>query len=152
MIRKIVHASDFSGASRAAFTKAVEMARVNRAELTLVHVLGPVMPVAPADGYISPKAYEQLEASAHAWGRKQLEALKAKAKKAGVRAKTLLLDGVPHEAIARAARSAHADLVVLGTHGRTGVARLFLGSVAARVVATAPCPVLTVRGKGARRA
>jgi nucleotide-binding universal stress UspA family protein len=47
----------------------------------------------------------------------------------------------------RAARSKRADVLVLGTHGRTGLPRFFLGSVAARVLATAPCPVLTVRGR-----
>jgi len=71
----------------------------------------------------------------------------AKAKKAGVRAKSILLEGVPHEQIAGTARRQRADLVVMGTHGRTGLAKLFLGSVAGRVVAIAQCPVMTVRGK-----
>ena len=66
---------------------------------------------------------------------------------AKVRARGLLLEGVAHDQIVRAARRKKADLLVLGTHGRTGVARFFLGSVAGRVVASAPCPVLTVRGK-----
>jgi nucleotide-binding universal stress UspA family protein len=56
MTRRILHPSDFSSASRAAFAKAVELAKANRAELTIVHVLSPVMPV-PGDGYISPKVY-----------------------------------------------------------------------------------------------
>jgi nucleotide-binding universal stress UspA family protein len=60
--------------------------------------------------------------------------------------KGLLLEGVPHERIARAARSKKADMVVMGTHGRTGFAKLVLGSVASRVLTVAPCPVLTVRG------
>jgi nucleotide-binding universal stress UspA family protein len=76
-----------------------------------------------------------------------LSALQARARKAGVKAVTLLLDGVAHEQIARAAKSKKADLIVIGTHGRTGLAKFFLGSVASRVVAAAPCPVLTVRGK-----
>jgi nucleotide-binding universal stress UspA family protein len=57
------------------------------------------------------------------------------------------LQGVPHDRIVRAARSMHADLVVFGTHGRTGLGRLFLGSVASRVVTLALCPVRTVRGQ-----
>jgi nucleotide-binding universal stress UspA family protein len=64
-----------------------------------------------------------------------------------VRATTLVLEGVAHEQIVRAARSKKADLIVIGTHGRTGLAKLFLGSVASRVVAAAHCPVLTVRGR-----
>jgi universal stress protein A len=58
----------------------------------------------------------------------------------------LVRSPVPFEAIASAARRLGADVVVVGTHGRTGLTRLALGSVAERVVALAPCPVLTVRG------
>jgi nucleotide-binding universal stress UspA family protein len=58
-----------------------------------------------------------------------------------------MTDGLPHEQILRLARAKHADVVVLGTHGRTGLARFFLGSVANRVVAMSSVPVLTVRGK-----
>ncbi len=79
--------------------------------------------------------------------RRRLTPSAAKAKKAGVRAKTLLSDGMAHAQIVRAARSLRADMIVIGTHGRTGLAKLFLGSVAGRVVSTATCPVMTVRGK-----
>jgi nucleotide-binding universal stress UspA family protein len=123
----------------------MEMARTNRAELLLAHVLTPV--VLAGDGYVSPQVYADIEASGKAEAQKRLGMLTAKAKKAGVRVKTLLLDGVAHEQITRAARTKRADLVVLGTHGRTGLARFFLGSVASRVVASATVPVLTVRGK-----
>jgi nucleotide-binding universal stress UspA family protein len=145
-IRRILHASDFSRASGAAFKKAVEMAKANRAELLLVHVMTPVVPLV-GDGYVSPKIYKEMEVSARAYAQKRLNALVAKAKQAGVRAKALLLEGVPHERIVQTARSKKADLVVIGTHGRTGLAKLFLGSVASRVVTIAPRPVLTVRGK-----
>jgi nucleotide-binding universal stress UspA family protein len=146
MTRRIVHPSDFSTASGAAFKKAIEMAKADRAELMVVHVLSPVVPVA-GEGYVSPKMYEDIVTSARAWGRKQLDKLVAKAKSAGVRANGFVLEGSAHEQIARFARSKHADLVVMGTHGRSGLAKLFLGSVAGRVVAAAPCAVLTVRGK-----
>jgi nucleotide-binding universal stress UspA family protein len=145
-IRRILHPSDFSRASGAAFAKAVDLAATNRAELFVIHVLAPVIPLV-GDGYVSPKLYQEIEASARAEAQKQLDALVAKAKKAGVRARGFLMGGVPHEQITRAARSKHADLVVIGTHGRTGLAKFFLGSVAGRVVSIAPCPVLTVRGK-----
>jgi nucleotide-binding universal stress UspA family protein len=145
-IRRILHPSDFSRASAAAFAKAVDMAKTNRAELLVVHVMAPVLPFV-GDGYVSPKVYEEIEARAHAEAQKQLNVLVAKAKKAGARVKSVLMEGMPHEQILRAARSKRADLVVLGTHGRTGLARLFIGSVASRVVSMATCPVLTVRGK-----
>ena len=145
-IRRLMHPTDFSKASGAAFARAVEMARADRAELLLAHVLTPAIPMV-GDGYVSPKVYEEIEASARAAGQKHLDALVIKAKKAGVRAKGLLLEGVPHDRIVRAAKAKRVDLVVMGTHGRTGLARFFLGSVAERVVSMAACPVLTVRGK-----
>jgi nucleotide-binding universal stress UspA family protein len=146
MSRRILHPSDFSRASGLAFKQAVELAKSDRAELMLVHVLSPIAPIA-GEGYVSPKMYEDIAASSRAWAQKQLDKLLAKAKTSGVRAKGYVLEGVAHDQIARIARSRHADLIVMGTHGRSGLAKLFLGSVAGRVVAAAPCPVLTVHGK-----
>jgi nucleotide-binding universal stress UspA family protein len=99
------------------------------------------------DGYVSPTVYEDMEAAARAGAQKQLRRLAEQAKRSGIRARPILLEGIAHERIAQAARSRKADLVVIGTHGRTGFARFFLGSVASRVLAIAPCPVLTVRGR-----
>jgi len=146
MSRGILHPSDFSRASGAAFKMAVEMAKSNRGELMLVHVVSPVIPVG-GDGYVSPKMYEEIAASNRAWAQKELGKLVAKARKSGVRAKAAVLEGSAYDQIVRFARSRRAELVVMGTHGRSGVAKLFLGSVAGRVVAAASCPVLTVRGK-----
>jgi nucleotide-binding universal stress UspA family protein len=145
-LRRILHPTDFSPASAAAFGRAVDMAKRDRATLLVAHVLTPVMAF-PPEGYVSPKLYQDLEASNRAAAQKQLARLAARAQRAGVKATALLLDGVPADGIAQAARSRRADLIVLGTHGRTGLAKFFLGSVAARVAAIAPCPVLTVRGK-----
>jgi nucleotide-binding universal stress UspA family protein len=146
MTRRIVHPTDFSRASSAAFARALAEAKASRAELTLVHVLSPVIPMA-GDGYVAPSAYEQMTKAGQAWAQKQMNRLLAKAKGARVRARAMVVDGVAHDQIVRAAKKRRADLIVIGTHGRTGMARFFLGSVAARVTATAPCPVLTVRGK-----
>jgi nucleotide-binding universal stress UspA family protein len=88
-----------------------------------------------------------MSEAARTWAHRKMLPLLAAARTARVRARGMLLEGVAHEQIVRAARRQRADLVVIGTHGRTGVARFFLGSVAARVTATAPCPVLTVRGR-----
>ena len=145
-LRRILHPTDFSPASRAAFKRAVAMAKADRAQLLLVHVLAPPLPIA-GEGYISPNVYDDLENSARKYAQTHLSALQAKARKAGVKAVTLLLEGVVHEEIARAAKSKKADLIVIGTHGRTGLAEFFLGSVASRVAAAASCPVMTVRGK-----
>jgi len=145
-VRRILHPSDFSSASRGAFKKAVAMAKADRAELLLAHVLAFPTPIL-SDGYVSPKIYDDLSRSMRADGQRQLDKLIAKAKAAGVRASGLLLEGMASDAINRAARAKRADVIVIGTHGRTGLARLFMGSVAERVVGGAPCPVLTVRGK-----
>jgi nucleotide-binding universal stress UspA family protein len=146
-IRRILHPSDFSKASGAAFTKALELAKANRADLVLLHVLAPPMPLLAGDGYVSPRLYEDLDKAARGHASKELAGLVAKAKKAGVRANAVIRDGIAHEQIVRVARSPRADMIVIGTHGRTGLAKVFLGSVAGRVASTAKCPVMTVRGK-----
>ncbi|MEK6665846.1 MAG: universal stress protein [candidate division NC10 bacterium] len=145
-VRRILHPTDFSRASGAAFLKAVALAKESRAQLLLVHVLLPTTPFI-GDGYISPKTYEELEASARRGAQRELAKVVAKAQKAKARVTAVLLEGVPYDRIARAARSKRADLIVMGTHGRSGLSKFFLGSVAERVIALAPCPVLTVRGK-----
>ena len=145
MIRRILHPSDFSRASAPAFIAALRMARANRAELRLVHVLDPAVPI--AGDYVSPPTYAQLRKAAHAYGRKRLGRLLAKARKAGVRATGILREGVAWSEILRATRRPKTDLVVMGTHGRTGLSRVLLGSVAGRVIRLSSCPVLSVRPK-----
>lgn len=144
--RRILHASDFSPASRPAFRRALDLARANRAALTLVHVYSTFIPVM-GEGFVSGQVYDKMLTDIRTDAQRRLGRLVAEARKKGVRAKGLALEGIPHERIVRAARSTRADLIVLGTHGRTGLGRMFLGSVAARVVTLAPCPVLTVRAK-----
>jgi len=145
-IRTVMVASDFSSASRAAFARAVELAKENRATLLVMHALTLVPPMLGGE-YLPPQAWDRIETASRAEAQKQIEALVAKAKRAGVRATGLVMVGSPYEVIVRAARSKRVDVLVLGTHGRTGLPRFFLGSVATRVLATARCPVLTVRGR-----
>lgn len=114
--------------------------------MTILHVLVPFTPLVP-EHYIGGTTLDQLDADARRWGQQQLAKLTAKAKNGGLRAGGLTMTGDPAEQIVRAARTKHADLIVLGTHGRTGLNRFFVGSVAQRVIASAPCPVVTVRGR-----
>jgi nucleotide-binding universal stress UspA family protein len=146
MMKTILHPSDFSAASRQAFKKAIELAKRDRATLDLVHVMTPILPM-PSDGYVSPRTYDEWTAAATESVRKKMEGLVKEARAAGVRVKSTIVTGGPADRIVRAARTKRADLIVMGTHGRTGVSRFLLGSVASRVVATSPYPVLTVRGK-----
>jgi nucleotide-binding universal stress UspA family protein len=145
-IRTVMVASDFSQASRAAFARAVELAKANRATLLVMHALTLVVQLLSGE-YMPPQTWDRIEAANRREAQKQIEALVAKAKRAGVRATGLVMVGSPYEVIVRAARSKGVDVLVLGTHGRTGLPRFFLGSVATRVLATAHCPVLTVRGR-----
>ena len=142
-IRNILMATDFSSASRKAFRRALDLAAASRATLWIGHVV-PAVPGTMSGGQL-PLMYREMDLFVRRDAERHLRALTKAATRAGVRARPLLLHGVAHEAIRRAARARRADLVVLGTHGRTGAARFFVGSIAARVVATAPCPVLTVR-------
>lgn len=145
-LRKILHPTDFSRASGAAFDKALALAKENRAELLLVHVILPPSPFV-GDGYVSPRTFEELEAAARRGAERRLATLVARAKRDRVRVRPVLLEGVPYDQITRAAGRLRADLIVMGTHGRTGFAKFFLGSVAERVLPLAPCPVMTVHGK-----
>jgi nucleotide-binding universal stress UspA family protein len=145
-IRNILVATDFSSASRPAFRRALEMASENGAALWIAHVASPPAPMSP-EGFVLPRFYEDMSDAIRTDAQKRLRTLLSRARKAGVRARSLILNGVPHDALNRAARRHRADLLVLGTHGRTGVAKLFVGSVASRVVATSRCPVLTIRGR-----
>jgi universal stress protein A len=144
--RHVLHASDFSSASRPAFDRALGLAKSSRAALTIVHVIAPIVPLS-ADGYVSPQVIDDLDRRARAYAAREMGKLVSKAKQAGVRAKTLVLEGMAADRIVRAAKARRADVIVMGTHGRGAVAKFFLGSVAGRVVATAACPVLTVRGR-----
>jgi nucleotide-binding universal stress UspA family protein len=146
MFRRILHPSDFSPASRPAFRTALALARRGRAQLVIAHVL-PVLPFLP-EAYVAATTYDTLLKGQRDAAQKQLGRLVKQAKAAGVRTVGLLVEfGVPAERIARLAKARRADVIVMGTHGRTGVTRALLGSVAARVLAIAPCPVLTVRGR-----
>jgi nucleotide-binding universal stress UspA family protein len=90
--------------------------------------------------------WDDLERSQHAAAQRDLDRLVARAKAAGVRATGALLDiGITHERIVRFARARRVDLIVMGTHGRSGLTKALLGSVASRVISTARCPVVTVR-------
>lgn len=144
-IRKILYPSDFSSASRRAFTTAMTMAKANRATLTILHVLVPIVPLVP-EQYLDTATWTRINAQARRWGYAQLARIAARARKSGLRVTTLLLEGDPSPHIVRAARGMRADFVVMGTHGRTGFSKFLLGSVAERVIATASCPVVTVRG------
>jgi nucleotide-binding universal stress UspA family protein len=144
-IRRVLYATDFSGASRRAFKAAVTIAKSTGARLTIVNVLTPVLPAVPKQ-FIDAVVLDQLEKQTQRWIARELTKLADKARVAGITASTALRSGDPVDQIIGTARRDGADLIVVGTHGRHGLSKVFLGSVAERVVAMAPCPVVTVRG------
>lgn len=144
-IRRVLYASDFSTASRRAFSTAIMLANSLDARLIILHVLAPVTPTVP-EQFIDAVTIDRLEEQMREWAARQLTRLARAATKAGVTSRTMMREGDAVREITRAARATRANLIVVGTHGRRGLPKLFLGSVAERVVATASCPVVTVRG------
>lgn len=140
----IVHPTDFSRASEAAFMRAIDLAKRGGTELILVHVLEPLSPFLAES---SAAHFVELQASQEAEARASLERMLKRAKRAGVPASDVLLEGSPAEKIVRLAKRRRAGVIVMGTRGRTGLEKLLLGSVAARVIGLAPCAVLTIRGR-----
>jgi nucleotide-binding universal stress UspA family protein len=143
--RLILHPTDLSPASAAAFRLAVDLAKREQARLVLIHVVSEPAMAFAGDLPLPPTVYKDLAVAARAAAAKGLDRLVARARQAGVRVTPRIVNGLVDARIVAAARRERADVIVMGTHGRTGLARAFLGSVAGRVVATAPCPVMTVR-------
>ncbi|HEX9661497.1 MAG TPA: universal stress protein [Candidatus Binatia bacterium] len=146
-IRRILYATDFSKASARALDEAVRLAKQNHAELLVVHVIEPVGQYAAGEDFGGAELYMKIEEAAEQDAQRSMQKLMRKLQQARVKAKSLLLKGLAYEQIVKTARSRKANIIVIGTHGRTGLSKLFMGSVAGRVVSLASCPVLTVRGK-----
>jgi len=144
--KRIIYATDFSKASERALDEAVRLAKQNNAEILVVHVIEPV-PYVAGEEFASGEIYAKLEETSKREAQASLAKLMQRLKKMKVRAQSLLLKGSAHDQIVKAAKSKKAGMIVIGTHGRTGLAKLFMGSVAGKVVSLAACPVVTVRGK-----
>jgi nucleotide-binding universal stress UspA family protein len=140
--RKICCAVDLSDPSRQAMEEAADLAARVRGELTLVHVHIPSPPVA-GDVLTSPGEESRVEIREMEWA---LERWREEAqRRSGVPVWTRVLVGDPAIELVRHAHETGCDLLVVGTHGRAGLTRLVLGSVAEKVVRHAPCPVLVAR-------
>ena len=140
--RRILVATDFTPASEPALEEAIELAKGDGTELLIAHAYQ--LPNVPEAESVAGDVYDEWVQSLRDRVVDRLKPLVEKAGSEGIRAEALILTGAPYEAITQAAEEQGADLVIMGTHGRKGVSRLFLGSVASRVISTAPCPVLTV--------
>ena len=146
-IRRILYATDYSKASARALDEAVSLAKQNRAELLVVHVMEPVSQYAAGEEFSAPELYIKLEESAEQDAERSMQKLMRKIQQAKVKAKSVLLRGTASDQIVKAAKNRKVNMIVIGTHGRTGLSKLLTGSVAGKVISLATCPVLTVRGK-----
>ncbi len=142
--RRILMATDFSPASEAALERAAKLTRECSATLSILHVYEPPPAAAsvaylPVDGYLDSLVAARTQAEARMQQLLSRDVLK------GLEVRGVVIKGLPGTRIVETAIREGADLIVMGTHGRRGLSRLILGSVAAMVIAVAPCPVLTIR-------
>lgn len=148
-ITRILVPTDFSEPADEALDYALGLGKSLGATVSLVHVFDdPFERTLYSEQYVPMPAEIRDEILANV--QQQLAERAARSGRSDVT--SAILSGPPAQAIVDSAREQKADLIVMGTHGRHGVAHLLMGSVAERVVRTATCPVLTVRGAAAARA
>ena len=145
-VQHILVPVDFSPYSDGAITYAVALAGKLQARVTLLHIIHET-PIGVGDmASALPYTYLQdLEAEIM----RSLEEQLTRLQNAGVQSDVLVLHGVPFQTIVDVAKEQKVDLIIMGTHGRTGLPHVLLGSVAEKVVRLAPCPVLVTRGDAA---
>jgi nucleotide-binding universal stress UspA family protein len=136
-IQTVLHPTDFSDRSRYAFQLACSFARDYGARLTILHV-AEALHIVHGEGVL-PLNLEEMRIAAQ----EQLDQFQVP--HANVRAERRLEQGDAVAEILRVAQEIHADLIVMSTHGRTGLGRLLMGSVAEQVMRQAPCPVVIVK-------
>lgn len=143
-IKTIVVPTDFSESAEHAFTWALGLATERKAKIVLVHAVHPTTYYAfPETIYVTDFAKLQEELMADA--QKRLVEFMARQEAPGGTVETRVVVGEAVSEICQVATHEQAELIVMGSHGRTGLAHVLLGSVAERVVRHAPCPVLVVR-------
>jgi nucleotide-binding universal stress UspA family protein len=143
VFHRIVVPTDFSACAEEAWALAQRVGAALGSELVLTHVLveTPLYEEGPFSMERTRKVYE----AARKWAEESIERWGGAARDKGLKVRTALRTGVPYREILALATDERADLLLMGTHGRGGLDRALLGSVADRVVRLAPCPVLTVR-------
>jgi nucleotide-binding universal stress UspA family protein len=140
---KILIAIDFSENSTYAFDYALTLAKQFNSELTLLHVINE--PVDLRGFYVPHISFEQLEKEIEAGAAVMMETFCREKMKDFTGYQTCIVTGVPYDEIIRKAQETDASLIVLGTHGRTGLDHIIFGSTAERVVRGSARPVLTIR-------
>ncbi len=140
--QRILWPTDFSPTAKAALPYAADLAADYGAQLVLLHVVPVTSMYVPE---VSGAVWMDIQKRARVAAAQDLRRLAEKVKGQGIRTHTVVAQGVPFDQILRVAKKLRCDLIVLATHGRTGLKHVLMGSVAENVVRRAPCPVLTVR-------
>ncbi|NOZ67687.1 MAG: universal stress protein [Deferribacteres bacterium] len=138
--KTIILAVDGSDVSRNALRHAVELTKQNNGTLIAVHVIPPI-DVMDIETFKPESLIKGLKEE----GKKILSEVRELAAGEDVKVQTTIEEGIPFEVICEAARNANADLIVMGSHGHTGIGKVFIGSVTERVISRAHCPVLVVK-------
>jgi nucleotide-binding universal stress UspA family protein len=146
LLKRILVPVDFSKDSLNAVSYAIEFAQAFGAELLLLYVVEPIYYATPTDPYAVNANVATLLDEQRRLGEQQFARIGTDLEKKRQRFRALIKSGSPPQVIADTAKSQRADLIIMATHGRTGLAHMFMGSVAEKVVRTASCPVLTARG------
>lgn len=141
--RRILVPIDFSSLSNQAVERAVSIAQQNNSELLLVHVVEPV--IYPVDFLVVPSEMEDANLQLLKSAKERLTALTKDLVARGLKCESVAAIGRAHHQIVETARKKNTDLIILPTHGHTGLKHVYLGSTAERVVRHAPCSVLVVR-------
>ena len=138
IFKNILAPVDGSPPSDAAVKLAVQLAKEAGAKLVFCHAMAIPLPVHDAGGF----AREEILEEEKTRGNEVLDAALKAAAEAGVKAQTSLLGGSVTEAVLEVAREEGSDVIVIGTHGRSGIVRAILGSKTAAILARSPLPVL----------
>jgi nucleotide-binding universal stress UspA family protein len=150
-IKRILVPIDFSKDSLKALAYATDFAASFGARIALLHVVEPIYYATPTDIYTASANIAPLLDQQRRAAEQQFARIVAGMEKKGRRIQATIKTGAPSQVIVDSAKKDRADLIIMATHGRTGLAHLFMGSVAEKVVRSAACPVLTVRGKGSSK-
>jgi nucleotide-binding universal stress UspA family protein len=142
-INRILIPIDFSTYSKEALKYAIPFARKFKAELLLLHVVEPA--IYPADFNFGQVGIPAIEDELRAKAEEELKKLVETETKRRARSSTMVRVGKPFIEIITAAKEEHIDLIIMATHGHSGIEQILFGSTAERVVRKAHCPVLTVR-------
>ena len=141
--KKILFTTDFSESSQFALPYAIDVATKYKAQLTLVHVIEPI--VTPVDFAWGTYNYPDIEKQVNTYAEDSLKKIVDENIPADLQSEVVILYGKPWREVVTYAKENEMDLIVIATHGLSGLSHAIYGSTAEKVIRKSPCPVLTIR-------